>query len=139
MSEAMGRGVPLPRAVVIIGLVPPALLALLGGGWRLMIIVIIAYILLNSLFTSLLPPYFVGAAVGMSITVTLISVVFWAWVLGPLGAVLAIPLTLLMKSVFIDADPRAAWAATPIGSTRSGARRPLRRNRTTKDSSRVHA
>jgi AI-2 transport protein TqsA len=67
---------------------------LLGGGWRLMI-VIIAYILLNSLFTSLLPPYFVGDAVGMSITVTLISVVFWAWVLGPLGAVLAIPLTSL--------------------------------------------
>jgi hypothetical protein len=91
---------------------------------------------LNSLFTSLLPPYLVGDAVGLSITVTLISVVFWAWVLGPLGAVLAIPLTLLMKAVFIDADPRAAWAATLIGSTRSEARRSLRRNRTTRDKSR---
>ena len=67
----------IPYVGFIIGVVPPALLALLGGGWRLMIIVIIAYILLNSLFTSLLPPYVVGDAVGMSITVTLISVVFW--------------------------------------------------------------
>jgi AI-2 transport protein TqsA len=84
---------------------------------------------LNSLFTSLLPPYLVGDAVGLSITVTLISVVFWAWVLGPLGAVLAIPHTLLMKSVFVDADPRAVWAATLIGSTRSEARRSFRRTR----------
>jgi len=126
----------IPYVGFIIGVIPPALLALLGGDWRLMIIVIVAYIVLNSLFTSLLPPYFVGDAVGMSITVTLISVVFWAWVLGPLGAVLAIPLTLLMKAVFIDADPRAAWAATLIGSTRSEARRSLRRNRTTRDKSR---
>jgi hypothetical protein len=72
----------------------------------------------------------------MSITVTLISVVFWAWVLGPLGAVLAIPLTLLMKSVFIDADPRAAWAATLIGSTWPEARRSFRRTRIAKDESR---
>jgi AI-2 transport protein TqsA len=106
---------------------------LLGGGWRLMIIVIFAHIVLNSCFTTLLPPYFVGDAFGMSITVTLISVVFWAWVLGPLGAVLAIPLTLLMKSVFIDADPRAAWAATLIGSTRSEDRQSLGRTRMTKD------
>ncbi len=123
----------IPYVGFIIGVIPPALLALLGGGWRLMIVVIVAYIVLNSLFTSLLPPYFVGDAVGLSITVTLISVVFWAWVLGPLGAVLAIPLTLLMKSVFVDADPRAVWAATLIGSSRSEARRSFRRTRSTKD------
>ena len=41
---------------------------------------------------ALLPPYFVGDAVGLSIVVTLVSVLFWAWVLGPLGAVLAVAL-----------------------------------------------
>jgi AI-2 transport protein TqsA len=39
--------------------------------------------------------------------VTLVSVAFWAWVLG---AILAVPLTLLGKALIIDTDPRAAWA-----------------------------
>jgi len=91
---------------------------LLGGDWRLMVFVIIAYVLLNSLFTSLIQPYFIGDAVGVSVTMTLISLVFWGWVLGPLGAILAIPLTLLVKAVLIDADPNAAWAETLVGSTR---------------------
>ena len=83
-----------------------------------MVVVIIAYVLLNSLFTSLIQPYFIGDAVGVSVTMTLISLVFWGWVLGPLGAILAIPLTLLVKAVLIDADPNAAWAETLVGSTR---------------------
>jgi hypothetical protein len=36
--------------------------------------------------------------------------VFWAWLLGPLGAILAIPLTLLAKSMLVDVDPQAQWA-----------------------------
>ena len=68
-----------------------------------MIFVIIAYILLNSLFTSLIQPYFIGDAVGVSVTVTLISLVFWGWVLGPLGAILAIPITLLAKAILVGA------------------------------------
>ncbi len=108
----------IPYVGFLIGLVPPALLALLGGDWQLMVFVIIAYILLNSLFTSLIQPYFIGDAVGVSVTMTLISLVFWGWVLGPLGAILAIPLTLLVKAVLIDADPNAGWAETLVGSTR---------------------
>lgn len=108
----------IPYVGFVIGLVPPALLALLGGDWRLMIVVIVAYVLLNSLFTSLIQPYFIGDAVGVSVTVTLISLVFWGWVLGPLGAILAIPITLLVKAILVDADPRAGWAEALIGSTR---------------------
>jgi AI-2 transport protein TqsA len=122
----------IPYVGFVIGVVPPALLALLGGDWRLMIIIVVAYSLLNAVITSLIPPYFVGEAVGLSITVTLISVVFWAWVLGPLGAVLAVPATLLVKAVLIDADPRAAWAEALVGSGRTAGprrRRPSRRTR----------
>jgi AI-2 transport protein TqsA len=108
----------IPYVGFIIGLVPPALLSLLEGGWQQMLLVIIAYIVLNSLLTSLIPPYFVGDAVGLSMVITLVSVIFWAWVLGPLGAVLAVPLTLLVKAVLIDADPRAAWAEAIVGSVR---------------------
>jgi predicted PurR-regulated permease PerM len=52
--------------------------------------------------------------------VTLVSVLFWAWVLGP---ILAVPLTLLVKALIIDSDPRAAWAEALIEPTRSRRRR----------------
>jgi AI-2 transport protein TqsA len=81
----------IPYVGFVIGLIPPALLALLIGDWPLMLTVVVAFILLNSLFTSLIQPYFVGDAVGVSMPVTLVALVFWGWVLGPLGAILAIP------------------------------------------------
>jgi predicted PurR-regulated permease PerM len=56
-----------------------------------------------------LQPRFVGGAVGLSITATFLSLVFWGWVLGALGALLAIPLTLLVKSLLVDIDPRTRW------------------------------
>ena len=107
----------IPYVGFVIGLIPPALLALLIGDWPLMLIVIIAFIVVNSLFTSLIQPYFVGDAVGVSMPVTLVALVFWGWVLGPLGAILAIPLTLLVKAVLVDTDPRAGWAIALFGST----------------------
>jgi len=46
-----------------------------------------------------------------------IALVFWGWVLGPLGAILSIPITSLLKVLLIDSDPRAQWAAALIGSS----------------------
>lgn len=100
----------IPYVGFAIALIPPALLALLGGDWQLMVVVIVVYVVVNSLFPSLVPPYFVGDAVGLSVPITLLAVVFWSWALGPLGSVLGLPLTLLVKAVLVDADPRAAWA-----------------------------
>ena len=117
----------IPYVGFVIGVAPPALLALLGGGWRLMVTLVVLYIVLNTVVTSLVPPYVVGEAVGLSMTVALVSVVFWAWVLGPLGAVLAVPATLLVKALLVDADPRAGWAVPLIGSVRPEGPRRRRR------------
>jgi len=117
----------IPYVGFIIGVIPPALLALLVGDWQLMLVVIVSYIVLNSLFTSLIQPYFVGDAVGISMALTFVALIFWAWVLGPLGAILAIPLTLLVKGVLIDADPRAGWARALFGAKPKNPSRPRRR------------
>ncbi|MGB3438658.1 MAG: AI-2E family transporter [Actinophytocola sp.] len=100
----------IPNVGFIIGLVPPALLALLSGGPDLMLVVIIVYGALNFVLQSLVQPRFIGDAVDLSTTVTFLSLAFWAWLLGPLGAILAIPLTLLAKALLVDIDPRARWA-----------------------------
>ena len=99
-----------------IGVLPPAVLAVLVGGPRLLVIVVVVYLVVNFVLTSLVQPHFVGDAVGLSITVTFVALVFWGWLLGPVGAVLAVPLTLLVKAVLVDSDPDGGWMNALLGS-----------------------
>ncbi|WP_323055072.1 AI-2E family transporter [Saccharopolyspora sp. NFXS83] len=106
----------IPNVGFIIGLLPPVLLALLTGGWQLALAVTVVYCVLNLVIQSLIQPRFIGDSVGLSATVTFLALLFWAWILGPLGALLAIPLTLLVKAVLVDADPRARWVEALLGA-----------------------
>jgi predicted PurR-regulated permease PerM len=106
----------IPNVGFVIGLVPPALLALLTLGVPEMLLVIVVYCVLNFVIQSLIQPHYVGDSVGLAITTTFVALVFWAWLLGPLGALLAIPLTLLVKALLVDVDPSARWANALAGS-----------------------
>ena len=99
----------IPNIGFVIGLVPPAILGLLQGGPGLMIAVIVTYAVINFVIQSVIQPKFVGDALGLSTTLTFLSLVFWAFVLGPLGAILALPMTLLVKALVVDADPGSRW------------------------------
>ncbi len=105
----------IPNIGFVVGLVPPALLALLEGGPGLMVWVIVVYCVINFVIQSIIQPKFVGDAVGISVTMTFLSLVFWTWVLGALGALLAIPLTLLAKAMLLDIDPSTRWVNVLIG------------------------
>lgn len=99
----------IPNIGFVIGLVPPALLALLEGGPVMAVIVIVVYSVINQVVQGFFQPKIVGDAVKLSITMTVLMLVFWGWVLGPLGALLAIPLTLLAKALLVDTDPSIRW------------------------------
>jgi len=105
----------IPNIGFVIGLVPPAVLGLLEGGPGLMLTVIAIYCLLNLVIQSLIQPKIVGDAVGLSPTLSFLSLVFWTWVIGPLGAVLAIPLSLLVRATLVDADPASRWLEPLVG------------------------
>ena len=105
----------IPNIGFIVGVIPPALLGLLSGGVEKMIWVILAYCAVNFVIQSVIQPKVVGDAVGLSATVSFLSLIFWAWVLGPLGALLAIPLSLLAKGLLVDIDPSTRWI-TPLVS-----------------------
>jgi len=98
-----------PNIGFVLGVVPPALLGLLAGGWGELTAIVVVYSLLNFVVQTLIQPRFVGDSVGLSMTVTFIALLFWGWVLGALGALLAIPLTLLVKALLVDVDPRGHW------------------------------
>ncbi|MEV4184930.1 AI-2E family transporter [Streptosporangium canum] len=104
----------IPNLGFILGLIPPALLGLLEGGPKTMLFVIASYLVINFVVQSLIQPKFLGDAVGLSTTMTLLSLLVWAFVLGPLGALLAIPLSLLARALLIDSDPDGRWAAALI-------------------------
>jgi predicted PurR-regulated permease PerM len=106
----------IPNIGFVLGLVPPAILALLQGGPGLMLTVIVLYSVINVIIQSVIQPKFVGDAVGLSVTFTFLSLVFWTWILGPLGAILAIPLTLMTKALLIDIDPSTRWVNTILSS-----------------------
>ena len=100
----------IPNIGFIIGVIPPAIIALLDGGPGLMIAVIITYSVINFLIQSVIQPRIVGDAVGLTPTFTIMSLVFWTWLIGPLGALLAVPLTLLARALLIETNPRLGWA-----------------------------
>ena len=102
----------IPNVGFIIGVIPPALLALLEGGPQLMIIVIVAYSVINFIIQSVIQPKVMSDAVNLSLTLTFLSLVFWAFVIGPIGAVLAIPMTLLTKALLLDVDPNTRWISS---------------------------
>jgi predicted PurR-regulated permease PerM len=100
----------IPNVGFVIGVIPPAIIALLDGGVGLMVSVIVVYSVINFLIQSVIQPRVVGDKVGLSPTLTFLSLVFWTWVIGPLGALLAVPLSLLTKALLVEADPAARWA-----------------------------
>ena len=65
---------------------------------------------------TIIQPRFVGDAVGLSVTITFLALVFWGFVMGPLGALLALPLTLLAKALLVDLDPRLHWLEVLISN-----------------------
>lgn len=110
----------IPYIGFIIGLIPPTLIALLQGGPELMWAVIAIYCIANLIIESVIQPKFVGDAVGLSVTVVFVGVVFWGWVLGPLGTLLAVPMSLLVKAVLLDIDPATRWTDALIGAPSAG-------------------
>jgi AI-2 transport protein TqsA len=106
----------IPYVGFFIGIVPPAILALLEGGWPRLVLVVVIYVVVNFVLCSLVQPRYIGDAVGLSLTVVFLSLGFWAWMLGPLGAVLAVPLTLLVKAVLVDANPSGSWVSSLLAA-----------------------
>ena len=103
----------IPNVGFIIGLIPPTIVALLDHGPGTAIAVVVIYCVLNIVIQSVIQPRVVGTVVGLSATITFVSLIVWTTVLGPVGTVLAVPATLFVKSIFVDVDPDRRWL-TPL-------------------------
>ncbi|HYI59761.1 MAG TPA: AI-2E family transporter [Microlunatus sp.] len=107
----------IPNIGFILGVIPPALIALLDGGVGSAIAVVAVYTGINIVVQTIIQPRFTGDAVGISATVAFASLIFWAYVLGTLGALLAIPATLFVKSLLLDNSVPASWVNALVTSS----------------------
>ena len=99
----------IPNIGFVIGVIPPMLMAQLDQGWQAMVWVLVLYSIINVAIQTFIQPKFTGDVVGLSPTVTFISLALWTVVVGILGSILAVPLTLFFKALLVDSDPRARW------------------------------
>ncbi|MDR1213001.1 MAG: AI-2E family transporter [Propionibacteriaceae bacterium] len=106
----------IPTVGLLIGLIPQVIMALLANGPATALWVAIGYSLTHLTLQGFVNPRVTGHTVGITATVTFLSLLIWAYVLGPLGALLAVPATLLVKALFIDMDPQTRWVNALIAS-----------------------
>lgn len=104
----------IPNIGSIIAAVPAVLLALVQLGVGASLGAAAGYLVINIVIGSIVEPRFMGRGLGLSTLVVFLSLVFWGWVLGPVGMLLSVPLTMTLKIAFAS-SPRTAWLAGLLG------------------------
>jgi predicted PurR-regulated permease PerM len=99
-----------PNIGFMIALVPPTLMAIVEYGFTRGLIVVIAYTVINFIVDNVIKPRFVGSTVDLSPLIVVISLVFWGWLLGPMGALVAVPLSIGVK-FFFESFEESMWIA----------------------------
>lgn len=104
-----------PNIGSIIAAVPAVLLALIQLGFLGALEVGIIFIFVNIILGSILEPKYMGEGLGLSTLVVFLSLLFWGWVFGPVGMLLSIPLTIMLK-LALQTNLQTQWIAVLLGS-----------------------
>ncbi|GAA3623351.1 AI-2E family transporter [Microlunatus ginsengisoli] len=106
----------IPNIGFLIGVIPPAILALVTMDWQSAVIVFAGYCVINVVIQVLIQPKVVGDTVQLNTTLTFMALIIWTFILGGLGAILAIPMTLLVRALFVDSRPELRWVRVLFSS-----------------------
>lgn len=106
-----------PTLGSIIAAVPAVLLALIQLGAGDAALVAAGYLAVNTVVGNGLEPRMMGRGLNLSALVVFLSLVFWGWVLGPVGMLLSVPLTMTVK-IALESSAETRWVAVMLGSGR---------------------
>jgi predicted PurR-regulated permease PerM len=98
----------IPTIGSIIAAVPAMVLALILYVWAWMLLVGLGYLAINTDFGHILEPHWMGRRMGLSTLVVVLSLLFWGWLWGPVGALLSVPLTMVLK-IGLENTPDLRW------------------------------
>ncbi|BAF71548.1 AI-2E family transporter [Sulfurovum sp. NBC37-1] len=105
----------IPNIGSILAAIPAVMMALVQFNITTALIAAGAYLLVNVLIGSILEPRILGKGLGLSTLIVFLSLIFWGWLLGPIGMLLSVPLTVIIKIV-LNTQPNTKWIATMLGS-----------------------
>lgn len=106
-----------PTIGSIIAAIPAILLALIQLGPGAALATLAGFVVINVTFGNILEPRIMGYGVGLSPLVVLVGIFFWGFILGPVGMLLSVPLTMTLK-LALEYDESTRWIAIFLGSER---------------------
>lgn len=103
-----------PNIGSVIAAVPVILLALVQQGTSTALWTAAGFLLINNLVGNVIEPKFLGRSLGLSTLVVFVSLVFWGWILGPVGMFLSVPLSMLVK-IAVESNEHTRWLSILLG------------------------
>jgi len=109
-----------PNIGSIIAAIPPILVAFVQPdlGFSGALLVLTASLMVNGFYSYVVQPRVMGHKVGLSPLVVFLGLIFWSWVFGPVGMILSVPLTIVVKIILEKSAPAPASA---LGRAAGGA------------------
>ena len=111
----------IPNLGSIIAAVPTTLLAMVEIGVGRGLLVALGYLVVNMVIGNFIEPPLLGRRLGLSTLVVVLSLVFWGWVWGPIGMLLSVPLTMVVK-ILLENTEEFRWVAVLLSDSRAGER-----------------
>jgi len=105
----------IPNIGSIIAAIPAVLMSLIQFDIATTLLVAAIYTITNITIGSIIEPKIMGKGLGLSTLVVFLSLIFWGWLLGPVGMLLSVPLTIMVKIV-LDAQEDTRWIAKLLGN-----------------------
>jgi AI-2 transport protein TqsA len=107
-----------PSIGMVLSLVPPVLLTLLESSWQRALVILAGFLVLNFVIDNIIKPRMMQSGLDVSPLVALLSLIIWSFLLGPIGALLALPLTIALRRLWqdppVEGSPPVVVAATPV-------------------------
>ena len=110
----------IPNLGSIIAAVPPMLLGYIQFGIGHLLLVAAGYVAVNLIFGNVVEPKLMGRKLNLSTLVVFLSLVFWGWVWGPVGMLLSVPMTMVVK-IALESSPSTRWISILLDSEASAA------------------
>lgn len=104
-----------PNIGSMIAAVPAVILALIQHGPATAGLALLGYLIINISIGNFLEPRLMGQRLGLSTLVVFLSLIFWGWVLGPMGMLLSVPLTMTVK-IALQTNKETRWMAMLLGA-----------------------
>ncbi|MGB5812245.1 MAG: AI-2E family transporter [Polyangiales bacterium] len=113
----------IPTVGSLVAMVPAVVIGVLTLGWSTGLVLIAGYGVINVGIGLILEPRWLGSAIGLSPSIVFLSMAFWAFVLGPVGALLSVPLMMIVR-IAAGQSPHWTWLATLLAAPREVLKKP---------------